>query len=284
MSEVVTGGIAAAAVGACAAAIGLVAGAAYLTYRGLVWLSAQAEREVELLEKELAAPSTHVSTAEARAEFERQFAELKAKAAGNPHLKDHADELARLLALKHSPLGVFLNQEQRNEIRSPRLNRRSFSNILDQAARRFTKANTVYVTRSLIDVAKDAGFSTERFSRQIKGKQTLVLEDSLGRALVAEIVESDHGANLNLDLTGFGDGSCHGVMDKILNDLAERQINLGRMRRRSHYRREGVTELAPSHTQSENAAPPVFPDQERREADRRRRRQGHEPSKLRFNK
>lgn len=281
MSEVVTGGIAAAAVGACAAAVGLAAGAAYLTYRGLVWLSAQAEREVELLEKELNAPSAYVSTAEARAEFQKQFALLKARAAGNPHLREHADTVARLLALKRSPLGTFLSQEQRNKVSNPSLNGRSFTSILDQAAKRFTRANTVYVTSSVIAVAKAAGFATERFSRQNGSKKTLVMEDSLGRALVAEIAESDQGANLNLDLTGFGDGSCHGVMDTILDGLAERQINLSRVRRRSHYRREGVTDLGLSHTQSAETPMQVFPDQERREADRRRLRRHQENNRLR---
>src|SRR5436190_24183774 len=105
MSEVVLGGLAATAVGGCAAAVGLAVAAGYGAYRGLVWLSEEAQREMERLERQLEAPLTRATTKEARGALERQFTFLKSEASKNPTLKNHADAVARILAIGNYPLG-----------------------------------------------------------------------------------------------------------------------------------------------------------------------------------
>ena len=52
MSELITGGIAAGALAACAACAGVVMASGYAVYRALSWLSEQGQREMERLEKE----------------------------------------------------------------------------------------------------------------------------------------------------------------------------------------------------------------------------------------
>src|ERR1043166_9065704 len=105
MSEVVTGAVAAAAVGTCAAMIVAAVGIGYVAYRSVRWLSDRAKKEMELLEQELEAQPNYATTSQARAAFEQQFARVRAMAAQRPALKDHADTVARILAMQRSPLG-----------------------------------------------------------------------------------------------------------------------------------------------------------------------------------
>lgn len=281
MSEVITAGIAAGAVASCAAVFGVAVGAGYLVYKGLSWLSEQGRKEMEKLEKELSAPPTHATTAEARREFEERFALVKDRAIKVPTLMQHAEAVARLLALKQSPLGVFLGGEEWKKISQPALSGPSFAQLLHQAGRKFTEANAVFVARSITEVAASVGFTRQHLNQKNHGKQTLVLEDPMGRALVAEVVESEKGARMNLDLAGFGDGSCHEVMDRVLMGLAERDIRLGEIRRRSHYRREGSIPAAVEYSGKKGKVRmEVSPDVERGEADLRRRQTHHEGSRL----
>lgn len=128
--------------------------------------------------------------------------------------------------------------------------------------------------QSIIEVAREAGFTHQRPPRHQEGQQTLVIEDSTGRALVAEVTESDSGARIHLDLTGFGDGSCHGVMDCLLNGLAQKGVRLDGIERRSHYRREGLIASALERPRKKGReSKPVSPDKERQEAEKRRRQQ-----------
>jgi hypothetical protein len=251
MSEAVTGGIAAAGIVACLAVLGLAAtAAAKPVTRLLTRLSEQGRRDMEALEKALAAPSTHATTKEARQAFEAAFKRARLQAAQLPSLKDHADTVARLLALKGSPLGAFMGQSQWTQISQPGLPAVDFDRVLDQAAGRFTKANARCVAQSIVTVAAREGFTQHRLDRQeeSQGRRRLVLEDRDGRALVASVTASDEGAQITLDLTGFGDCVCLGVMDKLLSGLAEEGIRLDHLRRHSHYRREGSTPLAISYS------------------------------------
>src|SRR3989304_970172 len=215
MSEVVTGGIAVAAVSTCAALVGAAVGVGYLVSRGLSWLSERAKREREQLEKELAAAPTHATTAEVRREFERQYALVKERASRVPSLNGHADTVARLLALKQSPLAAFVGKDQWKKLCHPRLSKRNCAGVLEEAGRQFARSNANLVASSIIDVATNMGFNQQRVNHKRDVRQTLVLEDSDGRAVVAEVMESDQGARINLDLTGFGDRSCHEVMDRF---------------------------------------------------------------------
>lgn len=283
MSEVVTGGMAAVAVGACAAAAGLALVAGYAAYRGLLWLSDQAKGEMERLEKELAAPVSHATTRQARAHFERQFALFKDEAARTPVLRDYADAVARILALRNSPLGLFVQKKEWNKILQPAVAKRSFAEALGLAAKRFTQANAAYLSRSIVEVAKEVGFKGERSDRIVNGRRTLVMEDQEGRALVAEVIESDEGPQLNLDLAGFGDGSCHGVIDRVLSGLTERGIRIDGLHRRSHFSREGVLPSTMEYTREKTkASGQTYPDQERRKAEAHRRRQLHGAERLKI--
>lgn len=257
MSEAVTGGTAAAGVGACLVVVGLAAAAAYPIYRSLRWLSEPGQREVERLEKELAAPPTHATTKEARQAFEEALKRARGKAAQIPSLKDHAETVARLLALKGSPLGAFLGDARWAQIAQPGFSQVSFRMMLDQAATAFTQANAHAVVQSIVMVAQRTGFGQEQHDRREvrQGRINLVLKDPDGRALLASVTPADDGAKITLDLTGFGDGSCHGVMDRILRGLAEEGVRLDDLRRRSNYRREGLTPVLLTDTPLLQPAP-----------------------------
>lgn len=145
-------------------------------------------------------------------------------------------------------------------------------NLLKEAGKRFIQANALSVGRSIVEVAREAGFAHQRPNHCEEGRQTLVLEDSLGRALVAKVVESDSGARIQLDLTGFGDGSCHGVMDRLLSGLAQKGVRRDGIEHRSHYLREGLIASESEHPRKKSQkSKPVSPDKERQEAEKRRR-------------
>lgn len=257
MSEAVTGGTAAAGVGACLVVVGLAAAAAYPVYRSLRWLSEQGQREVERLEKELATPPTHATTKEARQAFEEALKRAGDKAAQLPSLHDHVETVARLLALKGSPLGAFLGDARWAQIAQPGCSQASFRMMLDQAATAFTQANARAVAQSIVTVAQRTGFGQEQHDRREvrQGRINLALKDPDGRALLASVTPADDGAKIALDLTGFGDGSCHGVMDRILRGLAKEGVRLDDLRRRSHYRREGLTPVLLTDTPLLQPAP-----------------------------
>ena len=283
MSDVITGGIALAAVGACAVVAGAAMGVGRAVYKGMTWLPEKAQEELDRLDRELEAPPSYVTTGEARAEFKKQLQRLRAKVADNPTLKDHAEAASRIVALRKSPLGRFVGKEQWQRLSRSKVGQKTFTDIVGQASQRFTQANTVYVTGSVAEVAAKEGFTRERFNYRDKGKRTLVMEDSEGRALVAEIGESNNGATINLDLTGFGDGSCHAVMDRVLKGLAEKDIRLEGMTRRAHYRREGVLKPSLKHSQRKRRVPrQTRPDKVSGGSDAHRRRHHNQTNQLKL--
>lgn len=283
MSEVVTGGLAAATVGTCAVMVGAVVGAAYLAYRGVMWLSEQAQKEVERLEQELPDPPTQVTTLEARELFARTYQAVRAKAAKHPALRSHAEAVGRLLALRRSPLGAFVTKAEWDRVALPLLSQRSFSTLLEKAATRLTQTTALSAARAIVEVASQVGFPHQRLQFQGGGRQTLVLGDSEGRALVAEVLEAKDGARVNLDLTGFGDASCHGVMDRVLSGLAAKGIHLRGAVCRSHYRREGCLDLAvDSSRRGAGRGVPIRKDRDGSDVDRRRRRLQPERTLVRF--
>ncbi|MCG3157895.1 MAG: hypothetical protein DKINENOH_04531 [bacterium] len=269
MSEAITGGIAAGAVAACAAAVGVVVGVGYGAYRGLTWLSEQAQLEAERLERELAIPlPTHVTSNEARQQLSERFAVIQKNAKQNRLLAPQGDAIARILALRTSPLGSFLRDSDWNKFCTAPPSVNVFQNVLRKASKNFAFANAVLVAQSVVEVAVKEGFAHQRVSQAGEEKQILVLEDTEGRALVAEVYPSDDGARINLDLTGFGDGTCHTVMDKILKGLAQKDIRLNNVHRRSHFRREGETESARKYWHS--------PAKQRHNISGSRRSQAHD--------
>ncbi len=274
MSEVVSAGAAAVGVGACVAVAGLALAAGYAVYKGLVWLSEQAKGEMERLEKELAKPVSYSTTTEARKQFKKQFALFKLEAQRSPLLKADADRVASLLALKASPFGLFLKSEEWQQLVQPETPNHLLPQMLGRAGKRFSEANACCVARSIVEGAKEAGFTKDGTQHVVNGKKVMVMKDELGRALVAEINPADDGAGIKLDLTGFGDGSCHGVMDRVLSGVTQRGVRIDGLRRRSHYRREGVVVPATDPTGKQGGTQTrAYPDQERREAEARRLRQ-----------
>ncbi len=242
MSDVVTGGATTAAVGACAALAGAaIVGAGYAFYKAASWLNNRMLHDMETLEKALQDAPTHASSRDARRYFDKAEIQARTRAQKNPVLAQHAESVARLTALGKSPLAYFVRQEEWQTLVKRQADRKSIVAVLYQAATRLKQANAAYVIRSIVEAAHAAGFAHQKVDDAAReGQRTLVLEDKEGRALVADVTESDDGAGVNLDLVGFGDGSCHAVMDRILAELEKRQVQTRGFARRSHYSREGA--------------------------------------------
>jgi hypothetical protein len=247
MSELVLGGVAATAVAACAAAAGAVVGVGYLGWKAVGWLSDRAKAELDRLDADLGKPVAHASAVEARTAFKRYQALAKASAMKHPELKQHAGVVARMVAARKSAVASFLTEQEWQHLAKPETGERAFVAMLERATQRMVRANTSYVSRAIVAAAADAGFTAKPQVHDSGGKQTLVIHDPQGRALVADVIESDAGAKVTLDLTGFGDGSCHAVMDRVLKGLEERQVRLAQAQRRSHYSRDGFTAPAQKH-------------------------------------
>ncbi len=273
MSEVITNAVAGAAVAMCTAAAGVVVEAGRATYRVFAWLSEAACKEMDALAKELSDPVPAFSTTnQARAEFEEKRAKARSLAAKSPMLNQQSDTIADILALRHSTLGAFVERAQWKKL-GREFSRKSFAAIVERSAKEFTKANATYVRRSLIEVANNLGFTKLQRDEQKSGTQRLVVTNAEGRALVADVRESDDGALINLDLTGFGDGSCHMVMDRILAGLASKNIRLDQLKRRSHYRREGALMPAVNDQANEQTRVSRKGDERLKRAAERNRRQ-----------
>ncbi len=274
MSERLRADVAAAAVKACAALAGIVTGVGHATQETLSWLSEEQQREIERLENMLTIPApTHITTKEAIQAFQKNLTDIEARVARHPLLKPNKDALARVLALQHSPLRLFVDDAQWEKIVGAKINAQAFNGILEQAGKSFTHANGAYIAQSISQVAIEAGFINPGASLQRDGRRTMAMKDDQGRALIAHITESDDGAKIDMDLTGFGDGACHEVMDRILKGLAERDIHLGNVRRGSHYRRDGVIASMTERTGKKSKPVRGCPDEERRHVEMRRKRQ-----------
>lgn len=273
MSEVITNAVAGAAVAMCTVAAGVVVEAGRATYRAFAWLSEAACKEMDALAKELSDPvPTFSTTNQARAEFEEKRAKARSLAAKSLVLNQQSDMVVGILALRHSTLGAFVERAQWMKLERA-FSRKSFAAIVETSAKEFTRANAAYVRRSIIEVANSLGFTVLQRDEQKNGTQRLVVTNAEGRALVAEVRESDDGALINLDMTGFGDGSCHPVMDRILTGLASKNIRLDQLKRRSHYRREGA--LMPAVNEQGNEQTRVSQrgnERLKRDAERNRRR------------
>ena len=274
MSESVVGGAAVAvwgAVGTCGLLlVGAAAGVAYLVAQGLTWLSEQAQKELERLDKELPPVPVQLTTKEAREAFERTFQKAQAKAAKIPALKAHAKTLATALALQKSPLGAFVSQSEWGALVQPRPSQRCISQVLKKASRSFTQATARAVNEAIVETGALQGFCHRRRQVESQGRRLTVLEDSEGRALIAEVREAAEGAIVTLDLTGFGDGACHGAMEGVLKGLAAKGVSLKGSVRRSHYRREGVLAKTVSFPQEKaKKAQAVHPAQSHSAEERR---------------
>lgn len=237
MSEAVVGGI---AVGACVAAAALIVGTGRLAWKGITRLSDHMKEEIDRIERELGPAPAYASVVDAREALSRQLTMAKASATRRAGAHAEADIVARLAATRHSPLGRFITPAEWATIAAPRVSKATFAATIERAAKRFSDANTAYVRHAITEAAAIAGFTQAVRSHERLGQHTTVFEDRLGRALIADVLTSERGAKVNLDLTGFGDGSCHPVMDAVLRALADRNVRLEHARRRSHYRRDGA--------------------------------------------
>lgn len=282
MSEVITGAFAAAGIAACAAIAGVAVGTVKLAGMALTWLSIQAQNEMIKLEKQLAKPmSEFTTTSEARKEFQDNLKRLKGEIKNFPTLSQYGDAAINILALRQSTLGLFVPETQWQNLCRSSLPKNSYLKILNQAATRFTKANSKYVSQSIIEVAADNGFDEQR-NNPDEDKQLLVLGDKNGRALVAQIIASEDGAKINLDLTGFGDGSCHQVMDRIMSGLEKKNIHLAQIKRRSHYRREGILAPILNGGNSKKSVNQESRNKENKKTDSRRKRSHHNSHKIKL--
>lgn len=292
MSEVILGGIIAAGVAAStpaaptAVAAGitatapamLAAGAAlvagYAVYKGLDWFSGHAEHDMERLAKALGKPPSQVTTVEARQEFERRFALARKQAKEFPTLRNHAGIVARIVALQTSPLAAFVQPAEWKQVARGSFRQGSSDHVVATAARRHAAHAAREFEGALENAARACGFTKSRKVAQRGPKRAFVFMDDLGRALVGELKETSEGPKATLDLTGFGDGSCHGVLDRILEELSAKGVQLVGATRRSHYRRQGVAEadlLAREATQPEKVREMRWKTALRTDLTRRRR-------------
>lgn len=236
MSEATTVGIAAVAAGVCAAFVS----AGKATYRTVTWIADQAIEELQRLEQEMNHTlSIDSIPGDVREEFEQYYAYFKNHSVQNPILNNKHETLTQVYALRNSNLGAFVSTSQWNQLCNAPMNRKSFKNILNQATKSYAQTSAKYVSQSIVEVGSNIGFKQQRVNRYKDGNQYLTLMDEDGRALVARVSESAKGAQIHLDMTGFGDQSCNKFMDSILEELKKKQIHLDQLQRRSHYCREG---------------------------------------------
>ncbi|MEK7396744.1 MAG: hypothetical protein AAB116_07385 [Candidatus Poribacteria bacterium] len=279
MSEALSAG---AAVAVIAFPLVVIAGVCYAAYRACSWLSAQEQRELDRLNQLMATPMPkYITTKEAREAFQKNLAVIKAQIAKNPILAHHTDAVSRMLALNNSPLRMFLEESRWNELHESKASQNAFNETIKQASGNLTQSSATYIAQSISEAAVKAGFTQQRVNRYNNNVRIVVMEDEQGRSLIANVVESDNGAKLNMDLTGFGDGSCHAVIDKVIEGLSEKDIRLGEIQRRSHYHRDGL--MAHKSKRSNKKKTRIYPEEERSQADTRRKQHYHNTSNLKIN-
>ncbi|KAA3658587.1 MAG: hypothetical protein DWQ10_10910 [Calditrichaeota bacterium] len=240
MSEAISGAIAGAATGACVAAAGLVISAARVTYKACTWLSEKACDEMERLERVLDEPLPDYTTPiEAQSAYFEKLEKAKTLVEKSPILAPQAAQMAQLMALKHSTLSSFVDAKSWNDFIAL-TGKNNFENLISRSIKNFRQSHTMYIVKSIIEVAGAAGFTDVQQKECKRNRHVLVLKDKHGRSVVSHVLESDSRAQLTLDLTGFGNNSCHAVMDQLLTGLAQKQISLDGITRKSHYNRKGI--------------------------------------------
>jgi hypothetical protein len=278
MSEALSAG---AAVAVIALPVVAIAGVCYATYRACLWLSDMEQLELDHLKQRLATPMPgYTTTREARESFQKNLAVIKAQVAKSPTLAHHTDAVARMLALNNSPLRMFIEESRWKELHESKVSERAFNETLKQASGYLTQSSAAYIAQSISEAAVKAGFSHQRVNRYNNNVRIVVMEDEQGRSLIVNVVESDNGAKINMNLTGFADGSCHKVMDQVLEGLSEKDIRLGEVQRRFHYQRDGA--MTSKSKRSKKKKTLVYPEDERSQADIRRRQYHYNPSNLKL--
>ncbi|MCA9735445.1 MAG: hypothetical protein H6696_15070 [Deferribacteres bacterium] len=240
MSEVISGAIAGAATAACVAAAGLVISAARVTYKACTWLSDKVCEEMERLEHALDEPLPEFSTpAEAKQAFQNNLKRIKNLVEASPVLAHQADQVSQLIAFKHSTLSSFVDTESWKKFTS-KATPVAFEKLISNSVNNFSRSNAAYLIKSITEVAGDAGFTDVQHKSSKQGRHVLILKDDRGRAVLSHLQEADSGSQIELDLAGFGNNSCHTVMDELLAGLEQKQIRLSGITRKSHYNRKGV--------------------------------------------
>lgn len=277
MSSLALFGVCAAAVKVCVAATRK---GVQRSIEGINWLAETGQRELALLEKQLAEKAAEASkakeedaegeqyltTGQARREYRRIFLKARKLAAQNPLLVQQKEAVAHFLAARHSVLGKFLTFEETSQLDAARYGKAATEKIIRQATQRFVNTNREIIIHGIQEAVAEAGFTRKRLDESHGGRHYLVMSNSSGKAVVAEISLSKSGdIQTNIDLTGYTDKSCHQVMDDIVARLRDRHILLEQTKAQDHYRLLG--EILPrlrirkKGRQAKAAATPAAPDE-----------------------
>ncbi|MDQ7054582.1 MAG: hypothetical protein Q9P14_17480, partial [candidate division KSB1 bacterium] len=102
---------------------------------------------------------------------------------------------------------------------------------------------TLNATKHAIKKAAETLKFTDDFREFQKGnRHYLAFIDEQGHGLVVEVQRTDYDVHVKLDLTGYGDGQCHVVMNQLLKELERQGLKFGQLKRQSHYLRQGIWE------------------------------------------
>ena len=204
--------------------------------RAINWLSEQGQRELAKLEAVMEQGLTSYATpGELKVEFEERLKEGLRLTRKHSLLQKENAASARLLALRNSTLGDFLSIKEWQSILEKPSENSLLEAVLHKGVKRYAQAQTEAISQAVIEAAGEVGFKQKRKHRVRDDSQSLLIADSNGHAVKANLSSGGQGTELTLDLTGYTDGSCHTVMDKLIDALAKRDILIENQKRKSHY-------------------------------------------------
>lgn len=210
------------------------------------WLAESGKRELESLEKALAASKTEKSpvrfqtTTEARQECREIYAKAKKLAAQNPLLARQQDAVAHFLALKGSTLGNFVPPKDAKKIYQGSGAKIDMDKLIQKASQQFRDVTQKVLTDGIREAAANVGFATARPVVHKNGRDYLVMNDETGKAIVTEIATNKDGnIETTVDLVGYTDQSCQAVMDDLLRRLRDKNILLQEGSHHDHFKALG---------------------------------------------
>lgn len=274
MSEIIGKGIAITTVASCALLIGGAAVAAGRAISKIVEALSEAEKkEYERLKETLqnSRRESYLSPAMAKKEAQDLFENLRQLSGERPPAQFDSTRVLTLLALQKASLGKFIPEAEWMRFAVPGDYRKLFPRLLQQASQRMMESQFHYVTNAVSEAASAEGFVNPRYQHMDHSHGVISMTDKEGRGVVARATATDDGVAIDLDLTGYGDGRCHQVMDRLLERLSQKGVMIRNARRKSHYRREGISSdwLKPI----KKPAPAVLPAEGQKKSDDLKRRQ-----------
>ncbi len=238
--------------------------------RAINWLSEQGQRELAKLEAVMEQGLTSYATpGELKVEFEERLKEGLRLTRKHSLLQKENAASARLLALRNSTLGDFLSIKEWQSILEKPSENKLLDAVLHKGVKRYAQAQTAAISQAVIEAAGEVGFKQKRKHLVRDDSQSLLIADANGHAVKANLSSGGQGTELTLDLTGYTDGSCHTVMDKLIEALAKRDMLIENQQRQSHYCATGSDELKQS---SGKTAPKSKKQQPRRKPRRKARK------------